>query len=753
MSRLKTSERFHIRVSGIVQGVGFRPFVYCLAKELNLSGWVRNVLGGLELEVEGGKLAQERLLHRLPTEAPAPAVVEDIHTRRLEPTGEVGFQIRESVDGSDGNLGEILPDLASCPSCLREMFDPENRRYQYPFTNCIHCGPRYTVIASLPYDRCRTSLRDFGLCAQCLAEYEDPLNRRFHAQAISCSQCGPQLEWKETEEAPVLEGELGLTRAVEAILEGGIVAIKGIGGFHLFADATNLEAVRILRIRKRRMAKPFAVMFDSLRSVLEECEVSEQEDSLLTSRSAPIVLLRRKRQSSKVVPLVAPENPYLGVMLPYAPLHHLLLRLVGRPLVATSGNRGEEPICFDNAIAESRLRGIADGFLMHNYRIQRAVDDSVVCVVAEREMVLRRSRGYAPLSLDVGVELAPVLALGSDLKNTFAVTNRKKVVMSQHIGDLSNALSLETLDCQTEAFSRLLGVETPVIAHDCHPGYFSTRAGSAKGQPMIAVQHHHAHIAACLADNGLNEEVLGVVWDGSGFGSDGTVWGGEFLISTMTRFHRWAHLRSFPLLGGDQAVLRPPLAALALIFELDQEIPRVLLDEFSERDLSNYRIMYEKGIHCPRTSSMGRLFDAVAALASLSKRNRFEGETAMHLEFALPDELSNESYSSPSGAPLDWRVLIREVLDDVRNETDPSIVSLRFHNAMVNLILNIAAEAGRSYVALSGGCFQNRFLLERSVTKLRAAGFKPIWHQRVPPNDGGLSLGQACIAGRSLIEN
>ncbi len=753
MSRLKTSERYRIRIRirGNVQGVGFRPFVYRLATELDLSGWVRNVSGGVDLEVEGAAEARVQLMRRLKLEAPPPAEVRSLDADAVGPSGQQGFEIQDSLGLRSDAPTEVLADMATCDACLRELFDPADRRYRYPFTNCTHCGPRYTIIREMPYDRCRTSFAEFAMCDACRAEYQDPLDRRFHAQPISCPDCGPRLEWSELGTDSAAVDGAALESAVEAIAAGSIVAVKGLGGFHLLADATNEETIRVLRERKGREAKPFAVMLGSLKGIAEECHVSALESKLLQSRAAPIVLLRRNEGDSEVTPLIAPENPYLGVLLPYTPLHHLLVHAVGRPLVATSGNRVDEPICYENETAKRRLENVADGILMHDYAIQRAVDDSVVCVVAGREMALRRSRGYVPMSLNVGVELASVMGLGGDLKNTLAVTSGRRAFMSPHLGDVSNASALESLKVQRDELPRLLGLRPVAVASDAHPGYFSARIGSTQQEGTIAVQHHHAHVAACLADNEVDEEVLGVVWDGAGYGTDGSVWGGEFLMATLSDFRRFAFLRPFALLGGDQAARRPSLVALGLMFELGVDPPASLLEEFSPRELSVYQVMFTKGINCPRTSSMGRLFDGVAALVGLSRWNRFEGESAMKMEFALPTAPIDESYAVPQGQPLDWGELIIQILDDVEKGTSREAMSARFHNAMVRLILAVAQDANRAHVALTGGCFQNRYLLERAVAGLRAMGFNPLWHRRVPTNDGGLSLGQACVVGRQRI--
>ena len=747
--KLKSRDRLCIRVTGTVQGVGFRPFVFQLATELQLRGWVRNSSHGVEIEVEGSDESCQGFVDRLRSNSPPQATIRKLDVFPTEVLGEREFTIRSSEGGKELTPIEILPDIATCNACRAELFDPGNRRFEYPFINCVHCGPRYSIIHDTPYDRCRATMREFTMCDSCLAEYEDPMNRRFHAQPNACSDCGPKVDYQDRDGVSQGPSENALILAANAIGEGKIVAIKGLGGFHLFADAGNEVAVRLLRQRKQREAKPFALMYPSLSAISKDCHLSDLESALLDSPAAPIVLLCR-RFTSNLPSDIAPESPYLGVMLPSTPLHHLLMQLLGCPVIATSGNLTEEPICIDNEEARRRLGQIANGFLMHDRPIQRAVDDSVVCVVAGREMMLRRSRGYAPKPIEIRQALPSVLALGGDLKNTIALTNNGRAFVSQHVGDLSNACAHDTFDRNRREFPLLFRSEPTATAVDLHPDYHSAIVAGDTSLSRIEVQHHHAHVASCLADNGLDQEVLGVVWDGTGYGPDGTIWGGEFLIATLADYERFAYLRTFPLPGSPKAVREPRLTALGLLHEAGVEPSVTLRAAFTDRELAMFHTMLKRNLNCPRTSSTGRLFDAVAALIGLCTHNRFEGEAAMKLEFALPKEPSNEHYTCPEGSPLDWVPLIRELMADVELGVDCDRISVRFHNAMVNLVVKIAMQADRRAVALTGGCFQNRYLLEQSILRLRESGFEPLWHRQVPPNDGGLALGQACVAAYQI---
>lgn len=858
-------KRLKLAIRGAVQGVGFRPFVYRLAKELGLAGHVSNTTWGVCVEAEGTRPALEAFLTRLPAEKPARSVIQSCEATWLDATGHDGFVIRPSQTGG-GKAAVVLPDVATCADCVREIFDPRNRRYRYPFTNCTNCGPRFSIIEALPYDRANTSMKRFAMCPLCQAEYENPLDRRFHAQPNACPVCGPRLEfWPgpagvgcssgRKPQGPKRDASTGmiyprdddaLRAAAAAIRRGQIVALKGLGGFQLLVDARNDAAVHRLRERKQREEKPFAVMFPSLASVQAVCAVSPLEARLLRSPEAPIVLLRRREQSLRpdspilarpqgppqwpaLVALaagVAPGNPNLGVMLPYTPLHHLLLAELGFPVVATSGNLSDEPICTDEFEAVERLSGIADVFLVHNRPIVRQVDDSVVRLLLGQEMVLRRARGYAPLPVPVrrlDGQARAVLAVGAHLKNTVALGVGDQVFLSPHIGDLDTAPANAAFRRVAADLPRLYDAQPQIVVADLHPDYLSTKfarqmseateaefaAGTlvqgAAGQTappaaqrrpaaerrpvLLGVQHHLAHVLACLAENELRPPALGVAWDGTGYGPDGLIWGGEFFHVREGAAERVATWRAFPLPGGEAAVKEPRRAALGLLYALhgrwEQSVSAALSRAFSARELATLRTMLERRVNCPLTSSVGRLFDAVAALTGLRQRTRFEGQAAMELEFAaqrIPTDARyalrrleggerNESnqpagggdpevpavwpegsgrrHSSPGGDTmlvLDWSPMVRAILADLAGGVAASLIAAKFHNTLAEAVVLVARHVGEPRVALSGGCFQNAYLMERTVHRLRAAGFQPYWHQRVPPNDGGLALGQAAAA-------
>ncbi len=744
-NRLRT--RFCITVRGAVQGVGFRPFVYRLAKECGAAGWVRNGPAGVSIEVEAEKATLDRFLLRLVDEAPPLAVITGLEYSTLDPLGCKDFRIYES-DAGEETVTFMPPDVAVCPACLKELFDPDDRRYLYPFITCTHCGPRFTIIEKLPYDRPNTSMKSFQLCSDCRREYEDPLDRRFHAQPIACPACGPRLElWDEA--GAVLETEHAALKAVaEAILEGNIVALKGIGGFQLLADAENDEAVRRLRRRKHREEKPFALMVPDPAAAEALCRVSPPERRLLTAPEAPIVLLRRRRRAF-LSPAVAPNNPQLGIMLPYSPLHHLLMRELGKPIVATSGNLSEEPIIIDEREALKRLGGIADLFLVHNRPIVRHADDSIVRVVGGREMILRRARGYAPLPIAApGMALKKMIAVGGHLKNTAAVSLGDQVIVSQHIGDLSTAEAMRAFEGVIEDFHRLYELDGAPAVCDLHPDYLSARFAADRFRRTIAVQHHEAHVAACMADNRLEGLLLGVAWDGVGYGRDGTLWGGEFFLVNGT-IRRAAHFRSFPLPGGESAIREPRRAALGLLFEMEGERaferPLRLWKAFSGRELDLLRQMLVKGVNSPRTCSVGRLFDAVAALLGVRMISSYEGQAAMMLEWsARKRETAVYPFALRAQGSLlvvDWQEMIEELL----REGDCRAAA-KFHNTLAEIICTVAERFSMEKVVLSGGCFQNVRLLETTLARLKERGFRPYWHQRIPPNDGGISVGQLLLA-------
>jgi hydrogenase maturation protein HypF len=769
-----------------VQGVGFRPFVYRLATGLGLKGWVGNSAQGVELEVEGDRRELESFLLRIEEEKPPRSFIQSLETFWLDANGYVGFQIRTSkVTGRKEAL--VLPDIATCPDCLREILDPLNRRFRYPFTNCTNCGPRFSIIEGLPYDRPNTSMKAFKMCAECQAEYENPSDRRFHAQPNACAACGPHLEMWDGSGTMIARDYDAVLFVADAITRGQIVAVKGIGGFHLMADARNEEAVQQLRQRKHREEKPLALMFPSLESTMTACEVSPVEARLLRSAEAPIVLLSRVKNSrSRVADPVAPGNPYLGVMLPYSPVHHLLLSQLGFPVVATSGNLRDEPICTDEREALGRLRGIADVFLVHDRPIVRHVDDSVVRIMLGREQVLRRARGYAPLPVTLsatadstGDSNRAVLAVGAHLKNTIALSVGPRVFLSQHIGDLETEQAHAAFQRTIADLQGMYGARPAVIAADLHPDYLSTKAaralesenaashrnGSSPDEAqsdlrLVGVQHHAAHVLSCMAENEVSPPALGVSWDGTGYGLDGTVWGGEFFLVTAGEIRRVAHLDLFQLPGGDKAVREPRRTALGLLYKvygdsIFESTGVAPVDSFSSSELANLRKMLMGRLNSPLTSSAGRLFDAVASLVSLRQSVAFEGQAAMELEFCLESSNEERAYpmplrepGSPGPSVLDWRPMIEEILADLEARTNISQIAARFHNSLVEGIVAVANECGEECVVLSGGCFQNRYLTERCVARLREEGFRPYWHQRVPPNDGGIALGQVVAALR-----
>ena len=624
-------ERAKAVVRGAVQGVGFRPFVYRLAKELNLSGCVSNTAQGVLIEIEGGGTSLREFLVRLEREQPPQAIIQSLEFSFLDAVGYRDFTIRES-DEKGAKTAFILPDMATCPHCLTELFQARNRRYRYPFINCTHCGPRFTIIEELPYDRPNTSMKKFKMCAECEREYHDPDDYRFHAQPNACPACGPQLEMWDAVGNPVAQRDEALRLAADVARDGKILALKGLGGFQLIADARNEAVVQELRRRKHRSEKPFALLYPSLELAREHCRISELEERLLTSAEAPIVLLQR--WSPPLAPSVAPGNPNLGVMLPSTPLHHLFMRQLGFPVICTSGNLSDEPICIDEQEALTRLAGIADFFLVHNRPIVRPMDDSVARVVRGREMVLRRARGYAPLPVHLKTAAPCILALGAHLKNTVGLSHGHDAFISQHIGDLETNEAQAAFRATVADLPRLYAAKPEAIACDLHPDYLSTKYAASlaaeRGVPLHPVQHHWAHVLSCMAENEVAYPALGVAWDGTGLGADGTIWGGEFFLAREDSYERIAHFRQFRLPGGEAAIRQPRRAALGVLFEtrggkaLDQT-DLASVREFDETEIGLIRQMLSKGAQSPLTSSVGRLFDAVASLTGLRQQVTFEG--------------------------------------------------------------------------------------------------------------------------------
>ncbi|MFN0123188.1 MAG: carbamoyltransferase HypF [Blastocatellia bacterium] len=753
--------RLRIVVHGAVQGVGFRPFIYRLAAELRLTGWVGNCTHGVIIEVEGNRGRLESFLLRLEKEKPPRSFIQSLESSFLEAKGFTRFEIRASDDVGE-KTAIVLPDIATCPDCWCEIFDSNNRRYLYPFTNCTNCGPRFSIMEALPYDRANTAMRNFVMCGECQAEYENPFDRRFHAQPNACPRCGPHLELWDRDGTTLSSHHQALLAAANAMRAGKIVAVKGLGGFHLLVDARNDEAVQALRQRRQRAEKPFALMYPLPEQIRADCEVSEIEARLLLSPEAPIVLLRRNQNNSAIAPSIAPGTPYLGVMLPYTPLHHLLMFQLGFPVVATSGNFSDEPICTDEREALERLSGIADLFLVHNRPITRHVDDSIVRVMLGRELMLRRARGYAPLPIEVRTQSstsgsrATTLAVGAHLKNTIALSAGAGVFVSQHLGDLATPQAIDAFQQVIASFTALYAAQPAIVACDAHPDYRATRFAQESGLPTVIVQHHYAHILSCMAENEIEGSVLGIAWDGTGYGLDGTIWGGEFLKVTEDSFQRLAHLRTFCLPGNEMAVREPRRAALGLLseifgsslFEMNELAPVKAFRQGEQRIL---QAMLEKRINSPVTSSAGRLFDAVASIIGLRQRAGFEGQAAMELEFALDGVETDEVYdfqltaqpdNSTSASIVDWEPMIRAVISDVQRGVAAGSIAAKFHNTLAEMIVAIARRAGLARVALSGGCFQNKYLTERACGRLTEEGFRVYFHQRIPPNDGGIALGQ-----------
>jgi hydrogenase maturation protein HypF len=708
------------------------------------------------VEAEGAADDLSALVAAIRTSPPVNALVAAVEVRRIEPRGEAAFTIRptEITAAAKVLVTHVLPDIATCRDCLAELFNPADRRYRYSFVNCTQCGPRYSIIEDMPYDRTRTSMRHFPMCPACKAEYEDPANRRFHAEPNACPDCGPRLALWDSGGRTLAHEDGALIAAATALRKGAILALKGVGGFHLLADARDEATVQRLRQRKRRPDKPLAVMFPSLADVLESCRAGPFEQALLTGPARPIVLLRRAGRS--VAPAVAPGNLWLGALLPYAPVHHLLMRELGFPVVATSGNITDEPIVTDETEALERLAGIADLFLVHDRPIVRPVDDSVMRVACGRELMLRRARGHAPAPVGVDEMPSGILALGGHLKTTVALTVSGNAVLSQHLGDLETRPAREAY-ARTIADMRRLYRRSPRLAvRDLHPDYASSRAAETLQLPVVAVQHHVAHIAACMAEHGIAPPVLGVAWDGAGYGADGTIWGGEFLLVTEAGWSRIGHLRTFRLPGGDAAAREPRRAALGLLYEAYGDQAFAMTDlaplaAFSSAERSVLRTVLVRGINAPLTSSAGRLFDAFAALCDLRQRASYEGQAAAELEWAAGDRATGQHYefsvrpATQRKAPIivDWQPALEAALADLRARARVSAISEALHNGLGAAIAEAATHARQHRVVLSAGCFQNARLIETAVAALRARGFDAIWPHRVPPNDGGIALGQA----------
>jgi hydrogenase maturation protein HypF len=768
-----------LHITGIVQGVGFRPFVYSLAERFGLAGWVRNTSAGVDIEVDGPREVLEVFLGAIRGEAPPLARIDTLSAEYGPPNGFRGFEIRRS-EAIPEAFQPVSPDVGLCDDCHREMMDPADRRYRYPFINCTNCGPRFTIIRDIPYDRPLTTMAPFKMCHDCAREYEDPRDRRFHAQPVACPVCGPHV-WLEPagdqSSSRSIAGEAAIQEARRLLVAGKILAVKGLGGFHLACDATNADVVGELRRRKLRVDKPFALMFPDLEAVEVHCHVSKAERQLLESAARPIVLLQRR--SEGIARGAAPGQDWLGVMLPYTPLHHLLLeRAAAFPvaLVMTSGNLSEEPIATDNDEARSRLARLADALLLHDRDIHVRCDDSVVRALApdftgldpagsngtSAVYPLRRSRGYVPFPVKLPWPAAPILAVGAELKNTFCLTNGTYAFMSHHIGDMENYETLRSFREGILHFEQLFRVEPAMIAYDLHPDYLATRyarqRAQAENRGIMGVQHHHAHIAACMAEHGLDagSKVIGVALDGTGYGLDGAIWGGEILLADYLDFQRELHLEYVPLPGGDAAIGHPARVALALLWSLglewNERLPPV--QDLGALEGRVLQTQLKNHINSPFTSSMGRLFDAAASLAGVRQRVNYEAQAAIEFE-ALADPAENGSYRFRiDNGTIKLDEAVASLVDDVLGGAGVQVIAARFHNGIAQMVADAATRlrltSGVERVVLSGGVWQNITLLRRTLSLLGAAGFRVYFHREVPTNDGGLALGQAAIATARL---
>jgi hydrogenase maturation protein HypF len=772
--------RRHIEVSGIVQGVGFRPYVYRLATERSLKGTITNTPTGVTIEVQGPPESVEDFISRLAKEAPPLACITEVVVLDVPCNGDGDFRIIASQRGTAVRT-LISPDVATCDDCLRELLDPTDRRFRYPFINCTNCGPRFTIVRDIPYDRPRTSMSVFAMCSACQLEYDDPLNRRFHAQPNACWDCGPKLELWNKDGKAITDCD-PIEASSDALKAGLIVAVKGLGGFHLAADATNSAAVALLRERKRRVEKPFAIMVPDVRAAEEFCEIIATELEALLSIQRPIVLLRRKF-ARLVADQVAPCNRYLGVFLPYTPLQHLLFAEGKfRALVMTSGNLSEEPIAIDNDEARSRLHGLADYFLVHNREILLRCDDSVVRLLESKalnrkdreggakdaeKIQLRRSRGFVPVPVFLHEEVPPILAVGGELKNTICLTKGKHAFLSQHIGDLENLESYRFFEEAAHHLQKILEVKPEVIAYDLHPDYFSTKwALQQSGVRLVGVQHHHAHIASCMAENLLDGDVIGFVLDGTGYGTDGKIWGGEVLVANYKGFERAAHFEYVPMPGGTAAIREPwRMAVSYLNHYFGRDFLRMRLPFVTEIASSKLKLllrMLERKVNSPLTSSCGRLFDAVAALVGIRHEVNYEAQAAIELEMAIRESPDTASYpfellGSDDGWIISTRPLFEAVIRDLVSGTDLGIISSRFHNGLVEAFTKlgelIRGRTGLNRVCLSGGTFNNIYFAENLTRSLQEKDFQVFRHSKVPCGDGGLSLGQAAVASHRLSDS
>ena len=758
------SKHINIHITGIVQGVGFRPFIYNLAIFHQLKGWVKNTSSGVYIEVEGARDNLDLFIDEIKLKTPSLATIDEMKVTEGPASGFETFEILNS-EAIPNDFQPISPDVAICPDCRTELFNPLDRRFRYPFINCTNCGPRFTIIKDIPYDRPLTSMAVFPMCPDCAAEYIDPSNRRFHAQPIACPHCGPQVWFEENENTTVsFKGEEAIQRTRQFISDGKIAAIKGLGGVHLACDAKNVTAVQTLRKRKNRVEKPFAVMMPDVESIAKYCYLSHEEQDMLESPAHPIVLLQRK-PNTPIVEDVAPRQNTLGVMLPYTPLHALLLEKesgFSDVLVMTSGNLSDEPICTNNSEARERLQNLADFYLMHDREIYIRADDSVMRIFEGEPFPVRRSRGYAPFPVRLPWKTPPLLATGAELKNTFCLTNGSYAFLSHHVGDLENYETLKSFEDGIEHFEHLFRVKPEAIACDLHPNYLSTRYGMERadrtGIPLIGIQHHHAHIAAAMADQGLDgsHPVLGVAFDGTGFGEDGAIWGGEILIADYSSYQRAAHLKYFPLPGGDVSIRRPSRVALSLLYSLGLDWEEALAPyaNLCEADRTVLFHQLDKKINTPLTSSMGRLFDAASSLAGVCQKVNYEGQAAIEFEALADNEEADQYEFEFIAGIINPKPAIEALIADTRNSINIGRISGKFHNGLASIVADICGkickESDLNEVVLSGGVWQNLTLLRKTTRMLRENGLKFYIHHKVPANDGGLALGQAVIASYRL---
>lgn len=752
--------RENIIIKGIVQGVGFRPFIHKLVQNYNLSGWVLNSNQGVEIDVEGEREELNSFVSDIKDKLPPLARIEKIEVNQLPLIDYKGFSIKKSITKEENSFVLVSPDISICEDCLQELFDPHNRRFHYPFINCTNCGPRFTIIKDIPYDRGKTTMRVFEMCPQCQSEYENIEDRRYHAQPNACAECGPQVFLYQNKRK--LESIDPIKEAIKLLKDGKIGAIKGLGGFHLACDATNNEVVTKLRLLKNREAKPFAIMSFNLEKIKQYCKLGKKEEKWLVNRARPIVLLKKK-EDSLISSLVAPRNNYLGVMLPYTPLHYLLLKDNFTALIMTSGNIADQPIIGDNQEALEKLDGIADFFLLYNRDIFNRCDDSVVKIVNDGNVFFRRSRGYVPYPIILDFKLKEVLALGGELKNTISFSKENYVFLSQYLGDLKSVETLNFLKESIENLEKIFRVNPETIACDLHPDYLSTQfaeeIGAKKGLKVVKVQHHHAHIVSCMAENNIKEKVMGVAYDGTGYGDDGKIWGGEFLLCDLKKYFRVGHLKYYPLPGGDKAIEEPWRMAYSYLYSIYGPKAKTLDIDFNHRmdydKLSIIEKMIDKNINSPLTSSCGRLFDAASSLIGIRDEINYEGQAAMELEslcaFGIKERYKFCIYKEGKEFIIDPQEIFIDIIEDLKRGIDKKVMAAKFHNTVAEFTLNLCGKikenTGINKIALSGGVFQNHYLTEKIISLLERDDFRVYTQRIVPPNDGGISLGQVVVAG------